>query len=84
MDGVVHPDILIEFFPTQGTSLQTQFEFFKEGLRGISEQLVFRRGETHEPLVGQLQPNPPALNPATQGLGRWWRVIVHGHQYRRE
>ncbi|MEO8428656.1 MAG: hypothetical protein ABI651_16270, partial [Verrucomicrobiota bacterium] len=52
---VFHPDVLVEFFPPQGQSLQAETHLFKLGLRGIGEQRIFAGRETHQPLIGQFQ-----------------------------
>lgn len=71
LHGVVHPDVLVEFFPAQSESLDAEFHFFELGLGRVGEQRILVGGETDDPLVGQFEPDATAFDPAAQrGDGR--------------
>src|ERR1035437_9639612 len=52
--GVVHPDVLIQFFPAQGEAVEAQLDLFKQVLRRAGEQRIFGGGKTHAAAIGQL------------------------------
>ena len=67
MNGVVHPDVFIQFFPAHRTPLHAKLNGFQLGLRSFSQPRVFDSGKTDEPLIGQFEPDAAAFHPATHG-----------------
>jgi hypothetical protein len=64
---ILHPDVLVEFLPAQGASLDAELDLLELGLRRIREQGVLRGREAHQTLVGELDPHPAAFHPAAHG-----------------
>ena len=85
--GVVHPDVLVQFFPAQGEAMEAQSNLFKQVLRGAGEQWIFGCGGTHAAAIGQFQANPPGFHPAAADDGFGCRFNDHafeGWQLRRK
>lgn len=81
MDDVLHPDVLVEFLPSQSPSLDAQTDLRQQFLGSLSQERIFGCRETQQPLIGQFEPDATALNPATQRRSRQGGFsVVHGIQ----
>ena len=80
-DGVIHPNVLIQFFPTQRQTVQAQLYFLQEFFGGFGKQGKFCNGKTDEPSVGQLQAHAPGIHPATRGDGFIFWFSDHALEY---
>ena len=80
--GVVHPDVLIQFFPAQGEAVEAQLNMFQQVLRRAGEQRIFGGGKTYAAAIGQFQANPPGFHPAAAGDGFGCRFNDHAFEYK--
>jgi len=68
-DGVIHPNVFVQFLPAQGQTVQAKRGFFEKILRRVGEQWIFRGGKTDKSSINEFQTNPPGFNPAAHGCG---------------
>jgi len=70
MHGIIHPDVFIQCFPPKSQPPKPQADFLQFWLWNVCQQGILGGRETHQALVGELEPDAAAFHPAPQGAGR--------------
>src|SRR5580698_9584182 len=80
-DSVIHPNVLVQFFPAQRKAVQTQLYFLQKFLGGFGKQWKLCNGKTYEPAVGKFQAYAACFHPAAHGDGFSFRFSDHVIEY---